>query len=74
VYFEQLREKIAAMPEVVEAGISTNATPPSNGWGQREGANRTSAFGGGGSGWQSREASARGSASRGGGGGWHGRR
>jgi predicted permease len=31
-YFEQLRAKIAAMPEVVAAGISTNATPPSNGW------------------------------------------
>jgi putative ABC transport system permease protein len=30
-YFEQLRAKIAAMPEVVAAGISTNATPPSNG-------------------------------------------
>jgi putative ABC transport system permease protein len=30
-YFEHLREKIAAMPQVVEAGISTNATPPSNG-------------------------------------------
>jgi predicted permease len=33
-YFEQIRAKIAAMPEVVEAGISTNATPPSNGWRQ----------------------------------------
>lgn len=32
VYFEQLKEKIAAMPEVVGAGISTNATPPDNGW------------------------------------------
>ena len=31
-YFEQLRARIAAMPEVVSAGISTNATPPSNGW------------------------------------------
>jgi predicted permease len=30
-YFEQLRAKIAAMPEVVAAGMSTNATPPSNG-------------------------------------------
>jgi predicted permease len=28
-YFEQLRAKLAAMPEVVEAGLSTNATPPS---------------------------------------------
>ena len=34
-YFEQLRAKIAAMPEVVAAGISTNATPPSNGWDRR---------------------------------------
>ena len=31
-FFEQLRARIAAMPEVVSAGISTNATPPSNGW------------------------------------------
>jgi len=31
-YFEQLREHIAALPEVVSAGISTNATPPWNGW------------------------------------------
>ena len=30
-YFEQLRERIAALPEVVSAGISTNATPPWNG-------------------------------------------
>jgi len=34
-YFDQLRRKIAAMPEVVSAGISTNATPPDNGWEQR---------------------------------------
>jgi len=34
-YFEQLRARIAAMPEVVAAGISTNATPPSNGWDTR---------------------------------------
>ena len=27
-YFERLRAKLAAMPEVVEAGVSTNATPP----------------------------------------------
>src|SRR3989475_2272566 len=33
-YFEQLRAKIAAMPQVLAAGISTNATPPSNGWRQ----------------------------------------
>ena len=31
-YFEQLRQRLASMPEVVAAGISTNATPPSNGW------------------------------------------
>ncbi|HKD08851.1 MAG TPA: ABC transporter permease [Bryobacteraceae bacterium] len=30
-YFEQLRAKIAALPQVEAAGISTNATPPSNG-------------------------------------------
>lgn len=34
-YFSQLREKIAAMPQVALAGISTNATPPDNGWEQR---------------------------------------
>jgi predicted permease len=33
-YFEQLRAKIAAMPQVLAAGISTNATPPSSGWRQ----------------------------------------
>jgi predicted permease len=31
-YFTQLLKRIQAMPEVVAAGISTNATPPSNGW------------------------------------------
>ncbi len=31
-YLELLRRRIAAMPEVVSAGISSNATPPSNGW------------------------------------------
>ncbi len=31
-YFEQIRRRIAALPEVVAAGISTNATPPDNGW------------------------------------------
>ncbi|HTU46225.1 MAG TPA: ABC transporter permease [Bryobacteraceae bacterium] len=31
-YFTALLERIAAMPEVVSAGISTNATPPNNGW------------------------------------------
>jgi predicted permease len=30
-YFEQIRARVAALPEVIEAGISTNATPPSNG-------------------------------------------
>jgi len=30
-YFERLRSAVAAMPQVVAAGISTNATPPSNG-------------------------------------------
>jgi predicted permease len=34
-YFEQIRARIAAMPQVVSAGISTNATPPSNGWDNR---------------------------------------
>ena len=33
-YFTQLRERVAAMPGVISAGISTNATPPSNGWTQ----------------------------------------
>ncbi|MBV8817530.1 MAG: ABC transporter permease, partial [Acidobacteriaceae bacterium] len=31
-YFEQLRSKVAAVPGVSMAAISTNATPPSNGW------------------------------------------
>jgi len=31
-YFEQLRNKVAAVPGVAMAAISTNATPPSNGW------------------------------------------
>jgi predicted permease len=34
-YFEQLRTKIASLPQVVSVGISTNATPPNNGWEQR---------------------------------------
>ena len=33
-YFEQLLARVSAMPEVVTAGISTNATPPWNGWDQ----------------------------------------
>ena len=31
-YFDQLRQRIETLPEVVSAGISTNATPPNNGW------------------------------------------
>jgi predicted permease len=31
-YFTQLLKSVQAMPEVVAAGISSNATPPSNGW------------------------------------------
>ena len=31
-YFETLRNKVAAVPGVRMAAISTNATPPSNGW------------------------------------------
>ena len=34
-YFEQIRARIAAIPDVEAAGISTNATPPSNGWRQQ---------------------------------------
>jgi putative ABC transport system permease protein len=34
-YFEQLRSKIATLPQVVSVGVSTNATPPDNGWEQR---------------------------------------
>ena len=34
-YFEQIRTRIAAMPQVVDAGISTNGTPPANGWNQQ---------------------------------------
>jgi predicted permease len=30
-YFEQIRARIAEIPQVIEAAISTNATPPSNG-------------------------------------------
>jgi putative ABC transport system permease protein len=33
-YFTQLRERVAAMPGVISAGVSNNATPPSNGWRQ----------------------------------------
>ena len=31
-YFDQLLQKVGAMPEVKIAGLSTNATPPDNGW------------------------------------------
>ncbi|HEY3835061.1 MAG TPA: FtsX-like permease family protein, partial [Bryobacteraceae bacterium] len=31
-YFTQLRTRVAAVPGVVAAGISSNATPPANGW------------------------------------------
>ena len=34
-YFEQLRAKIAELPDVVSTGISNNATPPENGWEQK---------------------------------------
>jgi predicted permease len=33
-FYEQLRDKIGALPEVISTGISTNATPPNNGWDQ----------------------------------------
>jgi predicted permease len=33
-YIAQLRDRVGAMPGVVQAGISTNATPPSSGWNQ----------------------------------------
>jgi len=31
-YFTQLLDRVKQVPEVADAGISTNATPPSNGW------------------------------------------
>jgi predicted permease len=31
-YFAELRDKVASMPGVLVAGISTNATPPNSGW------------------------------------------
>ena len=33
-FYEQLRDKIGALPDVISTGISTNATPPNNGWDQ----------------------------------------
>src|SRR5207245_8432711 len=34
-YFEQLRAKVAETPGVTMAAISSNATPPRNGWNSR---------------------------------------
>ena len=34
-YFEQLLQKVASTPQVTMAAISSNATPPSNGWNQK---------------------------------------
>jgi putative ABC transport system permease protein len=34
-YFKQLLRQVTDIPEVVSAGLSTNATPPNNGWEQR---------------------------------------
>lgn len=34
LFFTELRDKIAATPGVLSAGISTNATPPDSGWTQ----------------------------------------
>jgi putative ABC transport system permease protein len=34
-YFDELLRKVSTTPEVVSAGLSTNATPPNNGWEQR---------------------------------------
>ena len=34
-YFDQLLQKVAAIPEVASAGLSTNATPPNNGFDNR---------------------------------------
>ncbi len=34
-YFHQLLQKVGEMPDVIAAGISTNATPPDNGWEMR---------------------------------------
>jgi predicted permease len=33
-YFDQLRATVAALPDVLNVGISTNATPPNSGWAQ----------------------------------------
>src|SRR5580692_6510996 len=34
-YFNQLLGKVSEMPEAVSVGLSTNATPPNNGWDER---------------------------------------
>jgi putative ABC transport system permease protein len=34
-YFHQLLKKVSEIPQVVSVGLSTNATPPNNGWEQR---------------------------------------
>jgi putative ABC transport system permease protein len=33
-FYDQMRAKISALPDVLSTGISTNATPPENGWDQ----------------------------------------
>jgi putative ABC transport system permease protein len=33
-FYDQMRAKIGTLPDVLSTGISTNATPPSNGWDQ----------------------------------------
>ncbi len=33
-FYDQMRAKISALPDVLSTGISTNATPPNNGWDQ----------------------------------------
>ena len=33
-FYDQMRAKISELPDVLSTGISTNATPPSNGWDQ----------------------------------------
>jgi predicted permease len=34
-YFDQLLQRVTALPQVTMAALSTNATPPSNGWEQK---------------------------------------
>ncbi len=33
-YFEQLRQRVSTLPDVLSTGLSTNATPPDSGWNQ----------------------------------------